>query len=307
MAYVDGFNLYHGIEDTLRPRAGENRGRSDRLRGKLVEVQGAPNKVAKGKWKEREAPSKGDDTWSTGTKQRYAASARMARRGDNDTFISADCANVGGVSMLKARTNSEIHISQDLKSDGKDNLFVILGEPDIQIKDTEESNVLMMSRGIVVYDLVFGNVRSDDLDGIVCWMIDTDYNEECFFVRHAYFLGADSHCVGPKRGLKAEIDKETWDNLHNDTSRPSPKPKADCIAVKVISHFGDEVLKAYRVGQYCSIQPTSYPRWQCSQQQESNRVDGHHERASLIRVFVLGCCLQQHVGRKRYNGEMAKW
>jgi hypothetical protein len=34
-------------------------------------------------------------------------------------------------------------------------------------------------------------VRSDGPEGIACWFIDTDYNEESFFVRHAYFLGAN--------------------------------------------------------------------------------------------------------------------
>ena len=109
----------------------------------------------------------------------------------------------------------------------------------------------MKLNGVDVFDPSTGEVRSDDADGIACWFIDTDYNEESFFVRHAYFLGAKG-ANGPynslKTTLKAEIDEEAWESLHSDTSRPFEKPKSGRIAVKVINHLGDEVMKVFRVG-----------------------------------------------------------
>ena len=92
-----------------------------------------------------------------------------------------------------------------------------------------------------------GEVRSDGPDGIACWFIDTDYNEEAFFVRHAYFLGASDPYKSLKTTLKAEIDADAWETLHSDTSRPFDKPDSGRIAVKVINHLGDEVLKVFRV------------------------------------------------------------
>jgi hypothetical protein len=89
-------------------------------------------------------------------------------------------------------------------------------------------------------------VRSDGPDGIACWFIDRDYNEESFFVRHAYFLGANDPYGALKTTLKAEIDEEAWATLHSDTSRPFDKPKSGRIAVKVINHLGDEVMKVFR-------------------------------------------------------------
>ena len=79
------------------------------------------------------------------------------------------------------------------------------------------------------------------------WFIDTDYNEESFFVRHAYFLGANDPYKALKTTLKAEINEEAWATLNSDTSRPFDKPKSGRIAVKVINHLGDEVMKVFKV------------------------------------------------------------
>ena len=101
--------------------------------------------------------------------------------------------------------------------------------------------------GVDIFDPSKGQIRSDDADGIACWFIDTDYNEESFFVRHAYFLGANDPYKSLKTSLKAEIDQEAWSTLNSDTSRPFDKPQSGRIAVKVINHLGDEVMKIFRV------------------------------------------------------------
>ena len=101
--------------------------------------------------------------------------------------------------------------------------------------------------GVDVFHPNTGEVRSDGPDGIACWFIDTDYNEESFFVRHAYFLGTNDPYQALKTTLKAEINQEAWATLHSDTSRPFLKPPSGRIAVKVINHLGDEVMKVFRV------------------------------------------------------------
>ncbi len=100
--------------------------------------------------------------------------------------------------------------------------------------------------GVDVFHPNTGEVRSDGAEGIACWFIDTDYNEESFFVRHAYFLGANDPYTALKTSLKAEINAEAWESLHSDTSRPFDRPKGGRIAVKVINHLGDEVMKVFR-------------------------------------------------------------
>jgi adenine-specific DNA-methyltransferase len=98
-----------------------------------------------------------------------------------------------------------------------------------------------------VFDPSTGEVRSDSTDGIACWLIDTDYNEESFFVRHAYFLGQNDPYGALRTSLKAEINAEAWASLNSDTSRPFARPRSGRIAVKVINHLGDEVMKVFRV------------------------------------------------------------
>ena len=136
-------------------------------------------------------------------------------------------------------------MSDDLKNTGKGNLFVIFGEPDIDLLSQADGRVKV--NGVDVFHPSTGEVRSDRPDGIACWFIDTDYNEESFFVRHAYFLGANDPYGALKTTLKAEIDEEAWESLHSDTSRAFDKPKSGRIAVKVINHLGDEVMKVFRV------------------------------------------------------------
>ncbi|HNF65735.1 MAG TPA: site-specific DNA-methyltransferase, partial [Plasticicumulans sp.] len=159
---------------------------------------------------------------------------------------TTDFARLGKLPVLKARMNADLHMAEDLKNTGKGNLFVIFGEPDITL--LPEGDMLRVKvNGVDVFKPQTGEVISDGADGIACWFIDTDYNEESFFVRHAYFLGANDPYSALKTTLKAEIDADAWASLNSDTSRPFRKPKSGRIAVKVINHLGDEVMKVFRV------------------------------------------------------------
>lgn len=160
---------------------------------------------------------------------------------------STEFEKLGRVPVLKARMNADLHMADDLKNTGKGNLFVIFGEPDIDIIDAEDDQIQIKINGVDVFHPNTGEVRSDGADGIACWFIDTDYNEESFFVRHAYFLGANDPYKSLKTTLKTEINKEAWETLNSDISRPFEKPKNGRIAVKVINHLGDEVMKVYKV------------------------------------------------------------
>ena len=160
---------------------------------------------------------------------------------------STDFDKLGRIPVLKARMNADLHMADDLKNTGKGNLFVIFGEPDITILPEKDGKLRVKVNGVDVFHPQTGEVRSDGAEGIACWFIDTDYNEESFFVRHAYFLGANDPYKALKTTLKAEINEEAWTTRHSDTSRPFEKPKSGRIAVKVINHLGDEVMKVFRV------------------------------------------------------------
>lgn len=241
--------------------------------------------------------------FGTVNKADLTAAAREAGDAGFDVLITcafsydAHCAEftkLGSLPILQARMNADLHMAEDLKNTGAGNLFVIFGEPDIDIfvggsaelkemvterkarlatlkkmtgkekkeaaveidnlseflehaKNAPKGKIFVRINGVDVFHPNSGEVRSDNADGIACWFIDTDYNEESFFVRHAYFLGANDPYKSLKRSLKAEINEEAWETLNSDTSRPFRKPSSGRIAVKVINHLGDEVMKVFRV------------------------------------------------------------
>lgn len=197
-----------------------------------------------------------------GTVQRsdLVAAAREAADAGFDVLIACafnyeahatEFSKLGRVPVLKARMNADLHMSEDLKNTGKGNLFVIFGEPDIELSSIdvgpEAGKLKIKVKGVDVFKPQTGEVVACDTDGIACWFVDTDYNEESFFVRHAYFLGANDPYGALKTSLKAEIDEEAWATLHSDTSRAFDRPSSGRIAVKVINHLGDEVMKVFRV------------------------------------------------------------
>ena len=160
---------------------------------------------------------------------------------------STEFDKLGPLPVLKARMNADLHMQPDLKNTGKGNLFVIFGEPDIDILDAPDNKVQVKINGVDVFDPSTGEVRSDEPATIACWFIDSDYNGESFFVRQAYFLGQNDPYKSLKTSLKAEIDEDAWETLNSETSVPFAKPSTGRIAVKVINHLGDEVMKVYRV------------------------------------------------------------
>ena len=184
------------------------------------------------------------------------AAAREAGDADFDVLIacafnydarSTEFAKLGRIPVLKARMNADLHMADDLKNTGKGNLFVIFGEPDIDLIAAPNGHLQVQINGVDVFHPQTGEVRSDGPEGIACWFIDTDYNEESFFVRHAYFLGANDPYKALKTTLKAEINPDAWATLNSHISRPFTKPQSGRIAVKVINHLGDEVMKVFRV------------------------------------------------------------
>jgi adenine-specific DNA-methyltransferase len=194
--------------------------------------------------------------FGTVSRVQLTAAAREASESRFDVLIAtafsfdahaSELSRLGPLPVLKAMMNPDLHMAGDLKNTGKGNLFTIFGEPDIDIIDQPDGRVVVQVKGVDIYDPNTGEVRSNDVKGIAAWFIDTAYNEESFFVRHAYFLGANDPYKQLKTSLKAEIDEHAWASLYSDTSRPFDRPESGRIAVKVINHFGDEVMKVFGV------------------------------------------------------------
>ncbi len=194
--------------------------------------------------------------YGTVGRQDLVAAAREAVDNRFDVLIacafnfdahSSELDKLGGLTILKARINPDMHMSDELKNTGRGNMFVVFGEPDVEVLDDGGATIRVKVNGVDVFDPNTGDIRSSDTKGIAAWFIDTDYNEESFFVRHAYFLGANDPYKSLKTALQAEIDEDAWATLYSDTSRPFERPAGGRIAVKVINHFGDEVMKVFSV------------------------------------------------------------
>jgi adenine-specific DNA-methyltransferase len=154
----------------------------------------------------------------------------------------------GKLTVLTPRMNPDMLMGDGLlKRTGAANLFMVFGEPDLDVKTLADGRVQVELRGLDVYDPTTQEIRNSSTEEVACWFIDTSYSGESFFVRHAYFTGADQPYERLRKALKADVDEAAWASLYQTVSRPFKRPETGKIAVKVINHYGDEVLKVYRV------------------------------------------------------------
>ncbi len=269
--YSTGYDFGEIILDNLRRSGVQQAHKEDRIN--FTSLMPWPGRLVCAEGKYVEGGSGDDDDTMAGPEKRAAIfigpefgtvsrpdlveAAREAAECGFDVLIACafnydahttEFERLGRIPVLKARMNADLHMAGELKNTGNGNLFVIFGEPDIDIVAAEHDRIQVRVNGVDVFHPNTGEVRSDGPEGIACWFIDTDYNQESFFVRHAYFLGASDPYRSLKTTLKAEIDADAWATLNSDTSRPFPKPETGRIAVKVINHLGDEVMKVFRVG-----------------------------------------------------------
>ncbi len=165
-----------------------------------------------------------------------------------DPHVAEETKRYGKLIVLSAKMNPDLAMGDELlKKTGAGNLFMVFGEPDVEITKNKDGKIIAEIKGVDVYDPTTGQIRSAATDDIACWFIDTDYNGESFFVRHAYFTGAEEPYDKLKRALRAEIDEVAWGGLYSTVSRPFNKPETGKIALKVINHYGDEVLKVFDI------------------------------------------------------------
>ena len=166
-----------------------------------------------------------------------------------DPQVGETTMNLGRLIVLKARMSQELHAADAYKPGGG-NLFVVFGEPDIALHRDAAGACIVQLRGVDIFDPTTGEVRSSGKveDDVACWFVDTDYDGDSFFVRHAHFLGGKDPFEKLKSALKADIDEDAWSALYSTESRPFPPPKSGRIAVKVINHYGDEAMRVFQVG-----------------------------------------------------------
>jgi adenine-specific DNA-methyltransferase len=167
-----------------------------------------------------------------------------------DPHVAEEAKRYGKLVVLPARMNPDLAMGDELlKKTGSGNLFMVFGEPDVELTSEHDGRLVVTVKGLDVYDPTTGEIRSSSTDDVACWFVDTNYNGESFFVRHAYFTGADRPYDKLKRTLRGDVNEAAWASLYRTKSRPFDPPATGKIAVKVINHYGDEVLKVFEVGE----------------------------------------------------------
>ena len=165
-----------------------------------------------------------------------------------DPHVSEEVKRYGKLTVLPTKMNPDLAMGDELlKKTGAGNLFMVFGEPDVEIKKQKNGQIVIEIKGVDVYDPTTGQIRSASTDDMACWFIDSNYNGESFFVRHAYFTGAKEPYDNLKRALRADIDEAAWSSLYSTVSQAFDKPATGKFAVKVINHYGDEVLKVFEI------------------------------------------------------------
>ena len=165
-----------------------------------------------------------------------------------DPHVAEEVKRYGNLTVLPTKMNPDLVMGDELlKKTGAGNLFMVFGEPDLEIKKQKNGQIMVEIKGVDVYDPTTGQIRSASTDDMACWFIDSNYNSESFFVRHAYFTGTEEPYDKLKRTLRAEIDEAAWCSLYSTVSQPFDKPETGKFAVKVINHYGDEVLKVFQI------------------------------------------------------------
>lgn len=257
----DAQNFVQVILDTLKVSGVQQAHKEDKIVFTSIAPWPGDRVCAEGRYTDQDGTEKRaailiGPEFGTISRPDLVAAAREAGDADFDVLItcafnydahSSEFNKLGRIPVLKARMNADLHMASDLKNTGKGNLFVIFGEPDIEIQEAENNQIRVQVKGIDVFKPHLGRVEQSSPDELACWFIDTDYNEESFFVRHAYFLGANDPYKSLKATLKAEINEDAWETLHSDTSRPFDRPLSGRISVKVINQLGDEVMKVFAV------------------------------------------------------------
>lgn len=265
----------HMIIDNLRKAGVQNTKKGERLDFETLEPHAGEWIHAKGTYKEKDGAEKsvavciGPEYGTVGSDLiKYAAMEAVKGVSFDvlvvcgfafDPAVNEEARRYGKLAVLITRMNPDLAMGDELlKKTGAANLFMVFGEPDIAIEKQKDGKLVVQVKGVDVYDPTTGEIRSSSTDDIACWFIDTNYNEESFFVRQAYFCGSEDKDGGPydrlKRALRAEINEEAWASLYRTRSTPfdPPKPKEGTktngkIAVKVINHYGDEVTSVLEV------------------------------------------------------------
>ena len=139
--------------------------------------------------------------------------------------------NMGSVQVIRAEANKDLTIP-GLKNSPGDNSFVVVGEPDVELRKTTDGQLELEVRGVDTYDPKINTVRAGEVRDIHCIMTDTDFDGLSFRVRRINFPNQtkDKQLERMKQGpepIPRQREVESSHDSGNHSIRPT-REREDC-------------------------------------------------------------------------------
>ena len=150
-----------------------------------------------------------------------------------------------GVTLLKAKMNTDL-LTEDLKKARSSNQsFWLMGQPDVSLRQQKDGLYVVEVNGFDYFDTKTGELKSGGKKNIAMWLLDTDYDERSLFPSQVFFpMAGDKDAWGKlKKTIRAELDESKLDQFRGTVSLPFEAGDNQKVAVKIVDDRGIESLK----------------------------------------------------------------
>ena len=150
-----------------------------------------------------------------------------------------------GVTLLKAKMNTDL-LTEDLKKARSSNQsFWLMGQPDVVVRQQKDGLYVVEVNGFDYFDTKTGELKSGGKKNIAMWLLDTNYDERSLFPSQVFFpMAGDKDGWGKlKRTIRAELDEVKLEQFRGTVSLPFEAGDNHKVAVKIVDDRGIESLK----------------------------------------------------------------
>ncbi len=150
-----------------------------------------------------------------------------------------------GLPATYAQASTDLAMADLLKNTRSSQIFAVVGLPDVKLeklkeKDEDGGDLWQATlRGLDVFDPATMEHSGLSGDDVPCWMLDTDYDGQCFRAGQVFFPRT-SAWGKIRQAIRADFDESVWEHLRGAVS--APFVAGEQIAVKVLDERGNELM-----------------------------------------------------------------
>lgn len=155
-----------------------------------------------------------------------------------------------GLPAIYAQASTDLVMSDLLKNTRSSQIFTVVGLPDIGLEKTKDQDEdgrdlwQVTLRGLDVFDPATMEHTALNGDDVPCWMLDTDYDGQCFRAGQVFFPRT-SAWDKIRRAVQADFDDTVWERLRGAVS--APFAAGEQVAVKVLDDRGNELMVVKKI------------------------------------------------------------